>query len=241
MYNLLSAIQFLTILPVGKPGLFKPDKMIPFFPIVGIIAGLMLAVFDQIALLIWTPPVVAVLDVIFLVIITGAFHIDGLGDAADGLLGHRSKESALAIMKDSRIGVMGLVAILCVLAMKTCGILEINVQKSLLLVIIPAYARAGTLFGIKFLKYGRSQGGTAHALFGTRLKISDFWGLLVPIILSLFLGLRGIRLIIIFFFLTFIILLYYHKRMGCITGDMLGAITEIEEALLFLLFSVGGM
>ncbi|MEE8430204.1 MAG: adenosylcobinamide-GDP ribazoletransferase, partial [Candidatus Desulfatibia sp.] len=67
-----------------------------------------------------------------------------------------------------------------------------------------------------------------------------FWGLLVPIGLSYFLGWQGIWLNIIFAAITLTLLYYYKKRMGCITGDMLGAMAEITESLLFLLVSIRG-
>jgi len=236
----INAVQFITILPVGKTKEFDPTGMISYFPVVGMILGMMLAVFDAAAMQLWSKPVVSILDVIFLVVVTGAFHIDGLGDAADGLLGHRSREKALLIMKDSRIGVMGLVAIVCGLAIKWGGITSLDAHRSLLLVIIPAYARGGMLFGIKFLEYGRPEGGTGHGLFGDSLKLSAFWALLIPVVLSVFAGWRGIWLNMAFIILTACILMYYKKRMGCITGDMLGTMTEVLEAMLFLLVSMGG-
>jgi len=240
MKSLIAAIQFLTILPLGKPGTFDPKRMVPFFPVVGIILGVLVSAFDQAVLRLWPGPVAAMLDVVFLVVVTGAFHLDGLGDTADGLLGHRPKEKALSIMKDSRIGVMGLVAIVSGLSMKWGGIMGLDAHRSLLLVIIPAYARGGMIFGIRFLEYGRPDGGTGHALFGTTLKLWNFWGLLIPVTISLFLGWRGIWLNLIFVIITATVLLYYKKRIGCITGDMLGAITEITESMLFLLVSIGG-
>jgi adenosylcobinamide-GDP ribazoletransferase len=238
MRKLISAIQFLTILPACKPKIFDAKGMIPFFPVVGIILGLMIAIFDRLALMLWPEQVVAVLDVILLVVLTGAFHLDGLGDAADGLLGHRPKEKALAIMKDSRIGVMGLVAIVCALAIKWGGITGLDAHRSLLLIIIPAYARASMIFGIKFLKYGRPE-GTGHAFFGKTLKLSAFWGLLIPLSISIFLGWTGLWLNFVFVIITASILLYYNRRIGCITGDMMGAMTEVLESALFLMVSTG--
>ena len=107
MKGLIAAIQFLTIIPMGKPTTYDPKGMIPYFPIVGMILGTLVSIFDHVALQLWSKPVVAILDVILLLVLTGAFHLDGLGDSADGLMGHRSREKVLAIMKDSRIGVMG--------------------------------------------------------------------------------------------------------------------------------------
>lgn len=240
MRHFISALQFITILPVGKPGPFDPPKMMPFFPVVGILLGLLVALFDRLAVIFWDEPVVALLDVILLAIVTGAFHLDGLGDTADGLLGVRPRDKALTIMKDSRIGAMGLVAVVFGLALKWGGIAGLDVNRSLLLVIIPAYARSGVLFGIRFLEYGRPDGGTGLEFFKETLKPAAFWGLALPVGLSLFLGLKALWLNLCFMIITSTILYYYKKRMGCITGDMLGAMIELSEAGLFLLVSVGG-
>lgn len=240
MKSLISAIRFMTILPFGRPGTFDPKGMVSLFPLVGIIVGVLLAVFDWAVFRVWPAPVAASLDVIFLVVVTGAFHLDGLGDAADGLLGHRPKEKALSVMKDSRIGVMGLLAIVCGLTIKWGGIASLADHRSLLLIIIPAYARGSMLFGIRFLDYGRSSEGIGHSLFATALRPSAFLGLLVPVIFSIFLGWKGLCLNGFFVIMTAAIIIYYKKRIGCITGDMLGAMTEITESMLFLLVSLGG-
>ena len=99
--------------------------MIPYFPIVGIVLGILVALFDYVALRVWGKTVAVLLDVVFLIVLTGAFLIDGLGDSADGLMGHRPKENVLTIMKDSRLGTMGLVAILVGLSVKWAGIDDI--------------------------------------------------------------------------------------------------------------------
>ena len=238
MNRLISAIQFLTILPMGPPKKFDSKGMVQFFPIVGIILGAMVSVFDLAASHLWPTPVVAILDVIFLVVLTGAFHIDGLGDTADGLLGHRPKEEALSIMKDSRIGVMGLVAIVSGLLIKWGGISGLDAHRSLSLLVIPAYARGSMIFGIKFLEYGRPSGGTGQSFFNSTLTLNDFWGLLVPLALSVFLGWRAILLNLAFVMVTGAVILYYKQRMDCITGDMLGAMAEATESLLFLFVSI---
>jgi adenosylcobinamide-GDP ribazoletransferase len=111
----------------------------------------------------------------------------------------------------------------------------LDANRSLLLLIIPAYSRASTLFAFRYLEYGRPGGGTGHALFEDRLNISAFWGLVIPAALSLFAGSRAIGLNLMFIASTTIILMFYKQRMGCITGDMLGAMTESVEAILFLI------
>jgi adenosylcobinamide-GDP ribazoletransferase len=240
MRNFISAIQFITIIPLGKAETFDPPKMIPYFPIVGILLGILVVLFDNAASRLWSMPVISLLDVIFLAILTGAFHLDGLGDSADGLLGQRSKEKALTIMKDSRLGTMGLVAIVFGLALKWAGISGLDANRALLLVIVPAYARGSMLFGMRFLEYGRPAGGTGVDFFKSKLEWTAFWGLTAPVVLSVFLGWAAFWLNLSFVTLTALLIWYYKRRAGCITGDMLGAMAEILEAGLFLLVSVGG-
>ncbi|MCG6974535.1 MAG: adenosylcobinamide-GDP ribazoletransferase [Desulfobacterales bacterium] len=238
MKQLLSALQFLTIIPFGQPAVYEPKGMIPFFPIVGLIIGLLVSVFDQMALIFWPVQTTSILDVVLLAVLTAALHIDGLGDTADGLMGHHSREKALEIMKDSRIGAMGIVAIVCTSAVKWGGILNLHEHRMLLLVLVPAYSRSAMIFGIRFLEYGRPDGGTGYDFFDGPIKRPAFQWLLIPVVVSLFLGWKAILLNIFFALTTAIIILYYKKRMGCITGDMLGAMTEVIESLLFLFLSI---
>lgn len=240
MRNFIAAIQFITLLPAGGARPFDPPRMIPYFPLVGVLLGLLVAAGDALALRTWNQPVAALLDVVLLAVLTGAFHLDGLGDAADGLFGQRSKEEALAIMKDSRIGTMGLVTIVCCLAIKWAGIAGLGSHRSLMLILVPAYARGSMLFGMRFLEYGRPAGGTGLDFFKVKLDLKAFGGLLVPVVLSLLLGWKALILNLGFAILVAAILLYYRRRIGCITGDMLGAMEETTEALLFLLISMGG-
>jgi adenosylcobinamide-GDP ribazoletransferase len=240
MRQLFAAVRFLTILPAGQAKDFEPRAMLPFFPLVGLILGAILALGDLLFHRLWPASVAALLDVILLVILTGGLHLDGLGDTADGLYGQRTREKALSIMKDSRIGAMGLLAMVCCLAVKWAGIAALGPGRSFFLLIIPAYARGGILFGVRYLPYGRPEGGTGHAFFQDRPVLAGIWGLLIPAGISLFLGWHGILLNLAFGGAVALILIYYHRKLGCITGDMLGAMTEICEAALLLSVCTGG-
>jgi adenosylcobinamide-GDP ribazoletransferase len=241
MKNFFSACQFITILPLGKHGKFQPSVMLAYFPLVGLTLGMMLWLLDGFFSHLWSRPVVSLLEVCFLAAITGAFHLDGLGDTADGLYGHRSRDSALEIMKDSRVGVMGLVAIVCCLALKWAGIAGLDSHRGCFLAIIPAYARGSILVGIRMLPYARPQGGTGKAFFDSKPSLFAFWGMVPAILLSFFCGWRGILLNVVFIMLLAVILIYYKRKMDGITGDMLGALVETTEAALFLAVSVGEM
>jgi len=238
MKSFIAAVRFITILPIGRAGTYEPRGMIPYFPLVGLLLGGFVSVFDRLILNLWSQPVASLLDVILLVCLTGALHLDGLGDTADGLYGNRPRERALEIMKDSRIGVMGLLAIVCGLAVKWAGITELGAHRHLLLVIIPAYARGGMVFAIRFLDYVRPKDGIGRDLFDEPLKISDFLGILIPVGLSILIGWKAVILNVCFVIATIAIIGFYKKRIGGVTGDMLGATTEILEPFLFLMASV---
>ncbi len=239
MNRLRAAISFLTILPMGKSVTFAPPAMIPMFPVVGLIIGILLALFDQLAMRIFPNPAGAVLDVVFLIVITGALHVDGLGDAADGIFSHRSRERTMEIMKDSRIGTMGLVAIVCMLAMKSSSLAMMESHQFTALMIIPAYARASAIFGIRYLKYGRPEGGTGIDFFKSPLPFSALGWFLLPVLLSALLGLKCLLINATFVVTVAGILFFYKSKLNCITGDMLGAMIETTEAVLFLAMTLG--
>ena len=234
MKHLISAFQFLTILPLGKPRELDASKITPCFPIVGLGIGLILLLADYLFSALWPVSVVSLLDIMLLAILSGGLHLDGLGDTADGLFSHKSPERALAIMRDSRIGAMGLLAILFVLAIKWASLQGVAEHRALYLLIIPAYSRGAMMFGIKFLNYGRPEGGVGTDFFSRKPPMVALTSLLLPILISLWLGYPAIWLNGLFILVTALILLYFKRRLGCITGDMLGAMAEVEEACLFL-------
>jgi adenosylcobinamide-GDP ribazoletransferase len=118
---LLCAVQFLTRLPVPALKRFEPDwttRAARYFPLVGLLVGGVCAAAFWGASRIWSGPVAAVLALACGVLLTGAFHEDGLADTADGLGGGTTRSRRLAIMKDSRVGTYGVLALLLVLGLK---------------------------------------------------------------------------------------------------------------------------
>ena len=235
----LSAIQFLTIIPVGRRNFdFNATRALPFFPICGLIIGLAAALVDATASLLWAPPASAMLAAGSMVLLTGALHLDGLADTADGLYGQRTPEKALAIMKDSRLGSMGATAIIGCMAIKWVGIWGIDHQRFWCLILVPAYARASVLWAVKYLPYGRPS-GTGHDFFTSPMKWTDFWALPLVVVFSLVLGPAMIILNFGFGLMVVLILKFYRQKIGCITGDMLGALIEAVEAGLFFMLAMG--
>ncbi|HQJ31558.1 MAG TPA: adenosylcobinamide-GDP ribazoletransferase, partial [Syntrophales bacterium] len=117
MKALLAAFQFLTTIPLpGGKGTGEGDiaGSLPFFPVVGLLIGMAAAAGDFVFSLLFPPGVAAVLTVLLLVLITGGLHLDGLADTADGIFSVRNRERMLEIMRDSRIGTMGVLAVVFV-------------------------------------------------------------------------------------------------------------------------------
>lgn len=230
----ISAVQFLTIIPLKGHHDFDARNSLPYYPICGLLIGIILMAVHLITRLFWPVQVVALLDVIALALITGALHLDGLADSADGLYGQRDSKQALAIMKDSRIGPMGSVCIILCLAAKWVGLSQFGGYGYMWIVLVPAYARASVLFGIWALPYGRPDGGTGHAFFDKPIEFNDFFGIAPLVFLSFFIGWGFILLNLSFSLIIFVTLWWYKKKINCITGDMLGAMIEVSEAGLFI-------
>ena len=123
----LLALQFFTRIPVTgrlaawvgySPAMLRTSA--GHFPGVGVLVGALVAGFTALLLAglpggVFAPLVAAVWGTAFGVLLTGAFHEDGLADVADGLGGSQERERALLIMKDSRVGAFGAIAVVLVL------------------------------------------------------------------------------------------------------------------------------
>lgn len=118
---LIVATRFLTRLPTPSEAAFAPDgidRSARYFPLVGQLVGLLCAGAWLAAGRLWPGLPAAALAVGAGVLVTGALHEDGLADTADGLGGGRDREHRLAIMKDSRIGAYGALALILVIALR---------------------------------------------------------------------------------------------------------------------------
>lgn len=240
MKRLHAALQFMTTLPLGKPVRLPPAAMAPLFPLTGLLLGLITALADLAFSRLWPPTVAAVLDAVLLIVLSGALHLDGLADTADGIFSHRGRERALEIMRDSRVGAMGLVAIVSVLGLKVAGLSAISQHRFWMLTAVPALSRGGILLAMRVLPYGRPEGGLGSPFFEKRLPVTSFWGLLMPLALVLACGFTGLRVFAGFLLVSPALVGFYRRKLGCVTGDMLGAMIEVTEALLFLLAAMGG-
>jgi len=126
---LLAAFQLLTRLPVPQRGGFEPNwigRGTAYFPIVGLVIGAICAAVLLASASIWPAPIPALLAVIAGAAATGALHEDGLADTADGLGGADTPDTCLEIMKDSRIGTYGTLALIFATSLKVAALSALN-------------------------------------------------------------------------------------------------------------------
>lgn len=237
MGNFFAALTFLTILPAPRNKGQIGAGTLPWFPVVGLVIGGLIFLFDYILLRLFPVQITAIFSVLFLAALTGGIHLDGLADTADGLFSHRSREDALRIMKASDIGAMGAMALFFILGLKWAALANLTRGgwDSWACFVLPAaYGRAAMLFGTYFLPYARKEGGTGRDFvskegFGRFLLVAPLMGLPLLAGLETFLWMNGI-----FLLMTAAVLAFYKKKIGGITGDMLGALSELVETSLFL-------
>jgi adenosylcobinamide-GDP ribazoletransferase len=141
--SLLAAFQFLTLLPVKRS--FSAEQIgrsTAYFPIVGIVIGLALALTNYILGLIMPSIVVNIMLVALLVLLSGGLHLDGVADTMDGIAGHRTPEQRLEIMRDSRIGGFGAIGLIILLLIEYVSLNSLpGSLKPYVLVLAPALSR----------------------------------------------------------------------------------------------------
>ncbi|MDD7794989.1 adenosylcobinamide-GDP ribazoletransferase [Clostridium sp. 'White wine YQ'] len=242
MKNFILILQFMTRIPINinlKVERENFQKGVAFFPLVGLIVGAFEASIFYISSRIVPFNTSIFVTVISHVVITGAIHIDGLGDTIDGIFSGRSKEKILEIMKDSRVGTFGALGIIFLIAGKIITLSSINsieIYKGIILA--PIISRTLITLLMYKRKYAREKEGMGDLFIGVLEKKNFIIALLTGIMLISIIGrIQGVVLLSICFFFTILFRNYIEKRIGGITGDILGASVELNELLVFLIYS----
>lgn len=231
------ALSFLTRFPVPRRTDFNDwSCSAAYYPAVGWVIGSALILFQLLVADHFPPEVGSVLLLVFWVWLTGGLHLDGLMDTADGLGANRDPEQTLGIMKDSRVGAMGVLTCLLLLLLKGAALASVPGSLWVPLLIVPVVARWVLLAAICYYPYisrdgigtGLRDGLTGVSWFLATLLtvvlvgvVSGWTGVLFPIVGLLFLWWFG-RMI--------------QRRIGGFTGDAYGALVEGTEGLLLLLW-----
>jgi len=238
---LSTAIRFLTILPLSwRAGDDSSSFSVSlyFFPVVGALIGSLGYVLAALLCIFLPINVVAVCMLGLLAFISGCLHLDGLADSADGLLSSRPRERALEIMKDSRTGAMGVVAIVFLLLGKYAALSSMDIKTFCLTIFfMPLAGRCSLVFVMAMQNYARKEGGLGQLFYSEKSKKAAALSLLILMFLLAVFAPSAIPAVSIILFCTlFLFTRWCRVKLGGATGDTLGAACEIAETATAIAF-----
>ena len=243
----LSALRFLTIIPVPLWREASPKEVggsLSYFPVVGFIIGLILAVLNWLLSLILPPAVVNGLLIAAIVLLSGALHLDGFIDTCDGLAGHRTVEDRWRIMHDSRSGAFGIVGAVVLLLVKYASLSSVPANlMTATLVIMPVVSRWAMVYAVFAYPYARPTGlGRVfkEGASGPGLALTTFFTLVVAMgaawwAKTNYFYLVGLVIVFGTWLLTWLMATYLKRKLAGLTGDTYGAINEVAEVGVLLI------
>jgi len=239
--NILLAISFLTIIPAYGNRIAGEKDMVNslyFYPLVGFIIGGVLAFTAYITEYLSLGLAGDALIIVVWIIITGALHLDGLMDSADGLFSGKDREKQLEIMRDSRVGAMGVVILAAVMLLKLTFLNEIPCgDKYWVLLIAAAAGRWAMVYAISFFPYARSEPGLGNSFGGNQDKTKITVVAALILLAGAFLAGHSQSLIILAITVVLMMLVarWLAGCLGGMTGDIYGALCELTETLFIII------
>ncbi|MGS5019004.1 adenosylcobinamide-GDP ribazoletransferase [Paenibacillus sp. JJ1683] len=184
-----AAFQFLTRLPVKAELDFSPEllkRSASYYPLVGVIIGIIVWGIAALTAMVLPPLPCAILTLAVWVWLTGGLHLDGWMDAADALFSYRSRERMLEIMKDSRVGAMGVIACVLLLMLKAALLYTVLVEQNVsgLLLLPMVWSRWFMVHAMKRWPKARNDDGLAARfadMSGGRAGLAVFWAVVVTL------------------------------------------------------------
>jgi adenosylcobinamide-GDP ribazoletransferase len=232
------ALSFLTVLRVTISRVYDDKDAAEwgrYFFLVGIVVGAMTAGIDHVLMKRFSALSSSAVCILFIAIITGGLHLDGVSDTFDAAFSMKSVAGKLDIMKKSDIGVFGVAAIVFVIIMKIALLAEISgAERIKVILVFPAVSRVCMLVPAYLYDYPRKSGKGAGFVKNMTSSILVSGFLTAIIILYVIMQVKGIMLLILAIFFCALLSSFFNKRFNGITGDVLGCINELTE--IFVLF-----
>lgn len=234
------ALRFLTIIPIGGLPPASADaipRAIPFFPLAGLAIGGVLAGVGLASGALWDTWVRTVAIAVAWGIITAGLHLDGLSDTFDAVMSWRSRERKLEIMKDSRIGAMGALALIAIFGLKIALLHSLGDAWLGAVLLAPALGRWADIYGIFWFPAAR-EGGLGRD-FKAHARRYDFAlasasALALAVLIG---GGRGLIALLCVWAASHLLARWWVRDLGGLTGDTYGALCEIGEVVVLAAFA----
>lgn len=233
--SFVAAFQFLTSIPLPWRDT-RPEavgRSLTYFPVGGLIIGLLLAGLNWLFSLILPPAVTNALLIVSLVLITGALHLDGFADTCDGIAGHKTAEERWTVMHDSRSGAFGVIGVVLLLLVKYASLGNIpDYLMMTTLLFMPVISRWAMVYAIFVYPYARPSGlGRAFkdGARWTRFTSATIITMLMAILLVPLIGLLSLAIVVGIWIETTVVAVYFKSKFAGLTGDNYGAINELAE------------
>ncbi|MCL6599129.1 MAG: adenosylcobinamide-GDP ribazoletransferase [Alicyclobacillus macrosporangiidus] len=234
------ALQFTTLVPI--PSIPKVTEQhirqsVVFFPVIGILLGLVLWMVQAVLVQHMPPFPASVVSLSIYTLATGALHLDGLMDVADAIGSRRPREAALEIMKDSRVGAIGVMAGVLTIMGKLSVISSLSPHQWVPFVVVPMMSRLGMVWLMAIAPSARNYG--LGALFAKKVP---WWTVIVSTCIGtgvclLVLPVRQCLWVLLSALVTVVLFARWMiRRFGGTTGDTYGALNEVMEWIGWLLF-----
>ena len=247
---LLAALRFLTVLPIRRGAEFDGlhfQAGLFFFPVIGLGVGVIALLAAALVGQVLPPSLTALAGLVVLAAISGCLHLDGLADSADGMLSSRPRADKLVIMRDSRTGAMGVIAIVFVLLGKYAALSTATPARlAVLLLLTPLAGRCAIVVTMALLPYARPEGGLGTLFYSpnTRraavLAVGLWLVLAAVVVLPAGLGFPVLLAAIVVPAGTVLLFAGWCRRsLGGATGDTLGAVCELSELMAAVALTVG--
>ena len=238
-------VTFLTRIPLKMDFEISDDdfvKGIWYMPMIGLLIGIILYGLYFIASRFFPPLVTSAIIIISYIFITGGLHLDGLADTSDAVFSYRSRERMLEIMKDSHIGTFGVVAI----ALYLLGMAALLTEAPEACLIFPLAGRSASLLSCASNPYARTSGMGKSIIDGTKPRHVIFAAALTIISAAALYFINAnaaASIIIIIAFAASMLSIFFitrsiSRKLGGITGDVLGFVIEISSLLYVFIYYV---
>lgn len=246
MKNFFIGLQFLTrirLVTQNEWSLESFGKSVKYFPLIGLVIGSILSMFSYFFILylpthnILVPKhIISTVLLILSILITGGLHCDGFMDTMDGVFSGRSRDRMLEIMKDSRVGSNGVTTFTMLFLCKWSLLLDILPENLVIaLFVMPIISRLGMVMGITLFPYARPDGmGKAFAQYAD--KKSLIFATLSTFIFIIPLGSIAIISMVSVVIFAILFCKYITNVLGGLTGDVYGALTELSEVIVLVVF-----